>query len=80
MIGVKYTTPTHFTMYGPVQLEWIGKDVKSTQMTRSTDLVHNGELGLPLKSKLKISSENILVVIQKLTHYRGDLDKNTFVR
>ena len=63
MIGVKYATPTQFTMCGPVQLEWIGEDVKFTQITRTTDLVHNGELGLPLKSKLKISSEHILVVI-----------------
>ena len=65
-------------MYGPVQLEWKGEDVKFTQITRTADLVHNGELGLPLKSRLKISPENILVIIH-LWPMRGDLDKKTFV-
>ena len=65
MIGVKYT-PTHFTMYGPVQLEWKGEDVKFTQITRTADLVHNGEF----RASPEIQTQNI---------FREHFGHNSFV-
>ena len=51
-------------MYGPEQLEWMGKDVKFTQITRTTVLVHDG------RASPEIQTQNI---------FRAHFGRNSFL-
>ena len=78
MIGIKYTLCNTNALHNVwPRTTWM-KRRRCQIYTNYKDLVHNNELGHPLISKLKISSENILVIIH-LWPMRGDLDKKTFV-